>query len=79
LAKPGPSAEKRKVVSPARSKAVLRDQRALRFLTATQVQMIDQALGDISPFGEVRLVKVKGRLRFIQKLDSRDALSGPTG
>ncbi|MGQ9586697.1 MAG: hypothetical protein ACUVXG_15060 [Anaerolineae bacterium] len=53
-----------------------RDDLDLRFLTLAQVQMIDQALEEIGPFGEVRLIKAKGRLRFIQKLESQDALAG---
>jgi len=46
----------------------------LHSLTPAQVQLIDRALMDIGPFGEVRLVKVKGRLRFIQRVESEDAL-----
>ncbi len=48
----------------------------LHFLTPRQVQMIDDALRDVGPFGEVRLIKVKGRLRFIEKLESLDATKG---
>ena len=48
----------------------------LRVLTLEQVQQVDRALASIGPFGEVRLVKVKGRLRFIQQLESRDLLQG---
>ncbi len=48
----------------------------LALLTPDQVIQVDQALASIGPFGEVRLVKVKGQLRFIQKLDSRDLLRG---
>ena len=46
----------------------------LRMLTPKQVLKVDQALASIGPFGEVRLIKVKGRLRFIQKLESHDLL-----
>ena len=46
----------------------------LKVLTPEQVMQIDRALGSIGPFGEVRLVKVRGRLRFIQQLDSYDLL-----
>jgi hypothetical protein len=35
--------------------------------------MIDRALMDVGAFGEVRLVKVKGKLRYIQKLESSQA------
>jgi hypothetical protein len=48
----------------------------LTLLTPDQVLQVDRALASIGPFGEVRLVKVKGQLRFIQKLDSRDLLRG---
>ena len=48
----------------------------LRILTPEQVLQVDRALAAIGPFGEVRLVKVKGRLRFIQQLESRDLLQG---
>jgi hypothetical protein len=44
----------------------------LRVLTPEQVLEVDRALAAIGPFGEVRLVKVKGHLRFIQQLESRD-------
>jgi len=47
--------------------------RPLKFLSERQIARIDRALSDIGPFGEVRLVKAKGRLRFIQRLDSEDA------
>ena len=46
----------------------------LKVLTPEQVMQIDRALGSVGPFGEVRLVKVRGRLRFIQQLDSYDLL-----
>ncbi len=46
--------------------------RPLRVLTPEQVLEIDRALEAMGPFGEVRLVKVKGKLRFIQRLESRE-------
>ena len=46
----------------------------LRVLTPEQVLQVDQALASLGPFGEVRLVKIRGRLRFIQQLESRDLL-----
>lgn len=46
----------------------------LALLTPAQVRAIDQALGAVGPFGEVRIVKAKGRVRFIQELESRDLL-----
>jgi len=47
---------------------------ALKMLTPDQVLEVDRALASIGPFGEVRLVKVKGKVRFIQKLKSNDLL-----
>ena len=46
----------------------------LQVLTPEQILKVDQALASIGPFGEVRLVKVKGRVRFIQRLESQDIL-----
>lgn len=46
----------------------------LRNLAPEQVAMIDEALGRVGAFGEVRLKVEKGRLRFIcveQSLDAR--------
>jgi len=51
----------------------------LMLLTPDQILQVDRALASLGPFGEVRLVKVKGQLRFIQKLDSRDLLRGNGG
>lgn len=44
----------------------------LKVLTPDQILEIDRALESLGPFGEVRLVKVKGKLRFIQRLESRE-------
>ena len=44
----------------------------LMFLKAHQISQIDRALGKVGAFGEVRLVVVKGRLRFIQVMQSQD-------
>jgi hypothetical protein len=46
----------------------------LQVLTPEQVLAVDRALASIGPFGEVRLVKVKGRVRFIQQLHSHSLL-----
>ena len=53
----------------------------LSMLTPEQIREVDRALANVGPFGEVRLIKVKGKLRFIQQLDSRDLLrgDGPAG
>jgi hypothetical protein len=39
---------------------------ALRFLSPEAVSRIDQALREVGEFGEVTLIVMKGRLRFIQ-------------
>ena len=45
-------------------------------LTPQQILMIDRALAAIGAFGEVRIVKTGGRIRFIETLESRDLLKG---
>jgi len=51
----------------------------LQVLSPEQIQQVDRALASIGPFGEVRLIKVKGRVRFIQQLKSRDLLAERQG
>ena len=46
----------------------------LRTLTPEQVRVIDEVLAALGSFGEVRIVKTKGRVRFIETLESRDML-----
>lgn len=46
----------------------------LKNLSLSQVRMIDEALGAVGEFGEVRLVVQKGRLRFLITQRSFDAL-----
>ena len=46
----------------------------LRVLTPRQVSQIDNCLAEIEEFGRITLVKNKGRLRFIEKTESVDAL-----
>jgi hypothetical protein len=46
------------------------DERRLRFLTMEQIRQVDRALAELGPCAEVRLIKAKGRLRFIQTVDS---------
>ena len=48
----------------------------LKVLTSGQIQKIDEALAGLGPFAEVRLIKNRGKLRFIQKLESESIL-GP--
>ncbi len=45
----------------------------LRILTPSQVSEIDRCLDEIEAFGQVTLIKQKGRLRFIEKTESVDA------
>jgi hypothetical protein len=45
----------------------------LRFLVASQISMIDEALAAVGEFGEVRLIVEKGRLRFVVTQKSFDA------
>ena len=51
----------------------------LRFLSPSQVVMIDEALSALGEFGEVRLVVEKGRLRFVVTQNSHDALKWQPG
>jgi hypothetical protein len=48
--------------------------RPLRILTAAQIHKIDKMLAEIGPFGEVRLIKNKGKLSVIQTVESEDAI-----
>jgi hypothetical protein len=45
---------------------------ALKVLNCSQVQRIDSMLDELGPFGELRLIKRKGQLRFIEKVESFD-------
>ncbi len=42
----------------------------VKILDAEQIKRIDAALAAVGDFGEVRLIKTKGKLRFIQKVKS---------
>jgi len=47
-------------------------------LSDQQLRQIARALDEVGDFGEVRLIKAKGKLRFIQKVISEEALTaGP--
>jgi hypothetical protein len=48
------------------------EDRSFRFLDDETALKIDQALCKIGEFGEVRLVVVKGRLRYIQTMQSEN-------
>jgi hypothetical protein len=47
----------------------------LTALTPEQVVFIDRALAEIGDFGQIRIVKKNGRVRFIETLESRDLLN----
>ena len=46
----------------------------LKFLGRPQIEMIDEALEAVGPYGEVQLIVEKGRLRFVVTKNSHDAL-----
>jgi hypothetical protein len=48
---------------------------ATRELLPHQIKQIERALADVGEFGEVRLIKAKGKLRFIQRVISEEALT----
>jgi hypothetical protein len=43
----------------------------LTVLRTEHITQIDCALAGLGPYGEVRLIKQRGKLRFIQKLESQ--------
>ena len=45
---------------------------SLKVLTLSQIRQIDDILSKLGPFGELRLIKKKGHLRFIEKVESFD-------
>lgn len=47
-------------------------ERPFRYLSWRHMQVIDDALATIGAFGEVRLIKNRGKLRFIQTVRSDD-------
>jgi len=51
----------------------------LKFLTQSQIRMIDEALEKLGEFGEVRLVVERGRLRFLVTEKSFDVLKWKPG
>ena len=50
----------------------------LKVLDPSQVKQIDAALGRLGETGELRLIKSKGRLRFITIVGDEEAI-GPDG
>jgi hypothetical protein len=53
----------------------------LRFVTPQLLERVQAALGGVGPFGEVRLIVQKGRVRFIEVLrsESLDLPAEPKG
>ena len=49
----------------------------LQILSPCQIVQIDHALAEMGPFSEVRLIKNKGKLRFIQKVESQELVRPP--
>lgn len=45
--------------------------RPLSVLKTEHITQIDCALAELGPFGEVRLIKQRGKLRFLQKVESQ--------
>ncbi|MCK4975904.1 MAG: hypothetical protein KAS36_03130, partial [Anaerolineales bacterium] len=45
-----------------------------KYMELHQISMIDEALGTLGDYGEVRLIVEKGRLRFLVTQISYDAL-----
>ena len=46
--------------------------RPLSVLKLEHIRQIDDALAKLGPFGEVRIIKHRGKLRFIQKVESEN-------
>jgi hypothetical protein len=55
---------------------VLKLDRPLIVLKFEHIRQIDDALAELGPFGEVRIIKQRGKLRFIQKVESESILEG---
>jgi hypothetical protein len=55
---------------------VLKLGRPLGVLKSEHIRQIDDALAELGPFGEVRIIKQRGKLRFIQKVESMSITEG---
>ena len=53
--------------------------RPLSVLKFEHIRQIDDALAKLGPFGEVRIIKQRGKLRFIQKVESESIMEEPEG
>ena len=50
--------------------------RPLSVLKSEHIRQIDDALAELGPFGEIRIIKQRGKLRFIQKVESENITEG---
>jgi hypothetical protein len=55
---------------------VLKLDRPLSVLKLEHIRRIDDALAELGPIGEVRIIKQRGKLRFIQKVESENITEG---
>ena len=55
---------------------VLKLDRPLDVLKSEHIRQIYDALAELGPFGEVRIIKQRGKLRFIQKVESESITEG---
>ncbi len=55
------------------------DEESLNFLKMRQVVMIDEALSDLGEYGEIRLIVENGRLRYVVRQTSFDAIKWQPG
>jgi len=46
----------------------------LNMLSPEQIRLVDRLLTELGPFGEIRLIKAKGKVRFVQTLSSASAM-----
>jgi hypothetical protein len=65
LAQPASETEDARMVTPLGDKGV-----TMNYLTPDLVRRVDEALSKVGAFGEVRLIVIKRRLRFIQVVRS---------
>jgi hypothetical protein len=56
------------------SRETLRLDRPLNVLRPEHIKRIDDALTELGPFGEVRIIKQRDKVRFIQKVESESIM-----
>jgi ABC-type uncharacterized transport system ATPase subunit len=62
------------LMTKARGPQVITLSEPLRVLTPRQITQIDRCLADIEGFGRIVLIKRSGKLRFIEKTESMEAM-----